>query len=572
MAGIAALVKTEFPTFTPDPRQETIATSDNIDDDANPTRVGLLGRGRVNAFRAVTETDNPSIRLTDFSFTTSSGSPDITSGETVQLAATFTNYLADASNVTLELYTTDGNFVTFTTESVNVGSLASGAGTTATFEFEMANNTPNNRTLLFFTRVIAGGITDEADVFRLPANETAVASHTTGRPGESPAPLQVSITNEGNIGYLGFQGESSGLGFRTNGRDVLFEGGLLVATGPGNVSDCVRGVASDSTDQNEDFVLKDGTTLEIIKPGLLTAEQGKVELVDTPASAPIGLSILQESFVDTAPGNEDFIILRYVISNTTLNTITNLYAGLFFDWDVDAVDPLMDLTGFDDDRQFGYVRDASVFVGTRLLTTNASLSYYAIDNPADIYRDETGQGFTEQEKWEWLSGGVQRKTVGATDASQLTGAGPFTIDPGSSIEVAFAVVAGRGLADLQLNADNALTLWENALSMPVGIDDPVPAPGDFALRPVYPHPTLLPARFEFEVGAPSEVTLTVYDVLGRKVQTLVDGRKGAGVHTIVWDGTDEAGRRVASGLYFARWTARSAATTVTQSQQVVVVR
>ena len=210
-------------------------------------------------------------------------------------------------------------------------------------------------------------------------------------------------------------------------------------------------------------------------------------------------------------------------------------------------------------------------MGTRLLTTNASLSYRAIDNPVDIYRGESG-GFTEQEKWEWLSGGVQRKTVGATDASQLTGAGPFTIDPGSSVEVAFAVVAGRGLADLQLNADNALALWENTLSMPVGIDDPVPALGDFALRPVYPHPTLLPARFEFEVGAPSEVTLTVYDVLGRKVQTLVDGHKGTGVHTIVWDGTDQAGRRVASGLYLARWTARSAATSVTQSQQVVVVR
>ena len=570
VAGIAALVQTLNPGFTPDQvREQVRVTSDNIDD-ANPIRIGLLGHGRVNASRAVTETDNPAIRLTDYSISTSSGSPDITSGETVEVTATFTNYLADAANVTLEL-DTDDSFVDITTASVNVGAMASGASTTVTFVFDVALNTPNNRTLLFFTRVLTGSDTDEADVLRLPANQTAVASHTTGQPGMAP-PLQVSITNEGNIGYLGFQGQTAGLGFVTSGRDVLFEGGLLVATGPNMVSDCVRGVASDPTDQNEDFVLKDGTTLEIIKPGPLTAEQGRVEIVDTPANTPIGLSILQESFVDTAPGHEDFIILRYLISNETQNTITNLYAGLFFDWDVNAVDPLTDVAGFDDQRQFGYVRDASLFIGTRLLSTNASLSYYAVDNPADIYRDETGQGFTEQEKWDWLSGGIQRTTLSPTDVSQITGAGPYTIDPGSSIEVAFALVAGNGLADLQLNADNALTLWETTLSTPVSIDDPVPSPGDFALRPVYPHPALLPARFEYEVGAPSEVTLTVYDVLGRKVQTLVDGRKNTGIHTIDWDGTDEAGRQVASGLYVARWTARSGATTVSQSQQVVVVR
>ena len=570
VAGIAALVKTLNPGFTPHQVREQIrVTSDAIDGANFPQFNGLLGRGRVNAFRAVTETDNPAIRLTDLSFTTGSGSPDITSSETVTVAATFTNYLADASGVTLELGT-DDSFITINTASATVGTLASGASTTVNFEFELANNTPNNRTLIFYTRVITSAFTDEPDVFRLPANQTAVAGHSTGRPGQAPA-LQVSITNEGNIGYLGFQGQSSGLGFRTNGRDVLFEGGLIVATGPNTVSDCVRGT-DQSMDQNTDFVLKDGATLEIIKPGILTSEEGRVEIVDTQADTPIGLSILQESFVDTAPGNEDFLILRYLISNTTQSTITNLYAGLFFDWDVDAVNPLEDVLGFDEDRQFGYVRDASVFVGTRLLTTNAALSYYAIDNPADIYRDETGQGFTEREKWDWLSGGVQRKTLPPTDASQLTGAGPFSIDPGSAVEVAFAIVAGRGLADLQLNADNALTLWETTLSMPVSIDDPAPGPGGFFLRPVYPHPTLLPARFEFEVGAPSDVTLTIYDVLGRKVQTLVDGRKGAGAHTIVWDGADDAGRRVASGLYLARWTARSGSTTVAQSRQVVVVR
>ena len=50
----------------------------------------------------------------------------------------------------------------------------------------------------------------------------------------------------------------------------------------------------------------------------------------------------------------------------------------------------------------------------------------------------------------------------------------------------------------------------------------------------------------------TRVTLRVYDVQGRMVRTLVDRNEAAGPHTVVWNGTDESGRRVSSGTYFAR--------------------
>ncbi len=53
-------------------------------------------------------------------------------------------------------------------------------------------------------------------------------------------------------------------------------------------------------------------------------------------------------------------------------------------------------------------------------------------------------------------------------------------------------------------------------------------------------------------GSPTDVTLAVYDISGRRVATLVDGRVGPGEHKVVWDGTDASGRAVASGVYFAR--------------------
>jgi len=48
------------------------------------------------------------------------------------------------------------------------------------------------------------------------------------------------------------------------------------------------------------------------------------------------------------------------------------------------------------------------------------------------------------------------------------------------------------------------------------------------------------------------VKLRIYDVNGRLVRKLVDGTLAAGPHVAVWNGTDDAGRGVASGHYYAR--------------------
>jgi flagellar hook assembly protein FlgD len=45
------------------------------------------------------------------------------------------------------------------------------------------------------------------------------------------------------------------------------------------------------------------------------------------------------------------------------------------------------------------------------------------------------------------------------------------------------------------------------------------------------------------------VLLTIYDVTGRKVQTLVNEKLSPGVHNIIWDGKDVNGRKVAAGVY-----------------------
>jgi len=68
----------------------------------------------------------------------------------------------------------------------------------------------------------------------------------------------------------------------------------------------------------------------------------------------------------------------------------------------------------------------------------------------------------------------------------------------------------------------------------------------------YPNPFNPSTRISYYLPKPLPVTLTVYDVRGTRVRTLVDRPVGVGHHSLVWDGTDSGGNRVGSGVYFYR--------------------
>ena len=69
----------------------------------------------------------------------------------------------------------------------------------------------------------------------------------------------------------------------------------------------------------------------------------------------------------------------------------------------------------------------------------------------------------------------------------------------------------------------------------------------------YPNPFNPTTAISYTVPAPgAEVRLTIYDLAGREVRTLVAGAEQGGEHVAVWHGRDDAGRVVGSGVYFYR--------------------
>ena len=76
--------------------------------------------------------------------------------------------------------------------------------------------------------------------------------------------------------------------------------------------------------------------------------------------------------------------------------------------------------------------------------------------------------------------------------------------------------------------------------------------GRFALGPVRPFPARESATVSYTMAAAEAVHLEVLDARGRRVRLLVDGERGAGPHSVTWDGLDARGIPVGSGLYFVR--------------------
>jgi hypothetical protein len=74
----------------------------------------------------------------------------------------------------------------------------------------------------------------------------------------------------------------------------------------------------------------------------------------------------------------------------------------------------------------------------------------------------------------------------------------------------------------------------------------------FGLGPIAPNPFVEGTSVKFSMAKSASVTLSIYNVHGQLVKTLVDGEVGAGQQQVVWDGSDMSGQKAARGVYFCR--------------------
>jgi hypothetical protein len=152
-------------------------------------------------------------------------------------------------------------------------------------------------------------------------------------------------------------------------------------------------------------------------------------------------------------------------------------------------------------------------------------------------------------------GGVVRHPVSGIEAIDFAG-DTLRVVPreGSSFSVPLAEIA---------------RVWFDEEGGPVGAPGIVRESIDLLrLLPSRPNPASFSATIPFELPSGGPVHLAVFDVRGALVRTLVDGPRGPGAQAAVWDGRDDAGGRVASGMYFCRLRAAG----VEESRRIVWLR
>lgn len=114
--------------------------------------------------------------------------------------------------------------------------------------------------------------------------------------------------------------------------------------------------------------------------------------------------------------------------------------------------------------------------------------------------------------------------------------------------------------------DDALEMFFPAV--PTSVEPSKSVPDEFQLNQNFPNPFNSETRIVFHLEKACDVTMTIYNTLGQKVRTLIEATQPAGDKCVLWDGQDDSGRAVSSGLYLYRLKAENHI----QSKKMMVLR
>ncbi len=457
IAGAAALIRSMNPTFTAEQTAQQIKVSadNHYGLNGGNALAGRLGSGRLNIFNGVTYR-LPGLRRRNIQIV--DGNDDyFTGGDTLSISGNFVNLLFPSTSgckITLSL-----NNVLSTTQIVPgfneamVGVLGTNQvfnNAAQPFKLLLRPNIGRNATVnLRFTYTDSNGYND-FQVVSIKVNTTFL--------NISKNNISTTITSNGRMAYNG-DGATEGIGFQFKGTQTAFEIGLMAGTSATKLPNSVR---SEGTVYHNHFnpVLfqKEVIPATVANFDYLTSYNEN----NIGAASRNGVRIIQNTHAYTTPGDSDYVIAEFGVINTSAIPINNYFIGYFADFDISA-NGQQDKAGWVADKKMGYVYNSNPgghYAGIRMLGS-AEPNYYAIENDATnnpfigVY-----DGYTDQEKYETMSSGVFRQDAGTgnplgKDVSITLAAGPYSIMPGDTVWVAFALLGGNDLDQISRGGDSA---------------------------------------------------------------------------------------------------------------------
>jgi len=507
VAGAAALLRSHFPEYTALQIAAQLKVSTDIIDTLpqNLPYQGLLGTGRLNLYKALTEDHHPYIMLSQFEHP-SEYYQLYNPGETFALGALFKNLLATASNITAVI-STNSNQIEILSDQAVLGTIN---------HMESANNFNNpfilkinqgippshevNFTISFFTQ--EGAFAGRQN-FSMTFNQDYLNVHAPQ--------IQTTINSKGNIGY-NYPNYNQGVGFiyrnANQNRTLIKCAGFVAGISTAKVVDNIWGPVEDSFSNRfyphenariSDNPLKGDTQISGVFSDTL-AEASKV-----------GLRVHYDIHTFSQSPADKFMILEYYIVNTSGVNLPGFYAGFFADWTLQDI--RNHRAAFDPDHKLGYAFSANGgnYTGIQLLS-HENLSHYAFDNQGFGGSIRINNGFTSFDKYTAMRS--NRNSAGFfdkdNDISTLISTGPFIIKPDDTLHIAFALLAGDHINDLQSSAQLAALIYNGdaPLSATELLQD------NFKLN-VFPAPALERMNVSYTITASGPVEIRIYDMKAR---------------------------------------------------------
>ena len=456
VAGIASLVKSHYPEFTGQQVMEVIRVTANNDIYNISGNINLsLGKGRADAYEALTQTP-PAIRADNITVTNLEGNV-AQAGDTANVVVEFKNYLWPSTpNLEVNL-STNNDDVTIIQDQVSLGVINTGqvvSNASIPFQMIIKEDIDENSNILL-NLLFEDTNYDDYQFYELLVNPTYINLEENF--------IATTITNNGRIGYQDNEREE-GIGFLYDQFNILFEMGLILGSDTNKLANTVRNEIAFEAD--DDF--KQLKNISFNKPGSISSAEITGGFSDSLAGEKaLGLSIDYRAMAWDDERWSNFVIIEYDIKNNSENTINNFHLGLFADWDI-SENGQSDKAGWFDLHKTGIIYSSSesdrIASGIQLLTGEPN--YFAIDNDEDIEDNPFGiyDGYSIAEKWRSISGGIQRENAGMSsdegnDVSHTVAGGPFAINSGESIKIAFALHADNSLEGVQGSAIAADSLY-----------------------------------------------------------------------------------------------------------------
>lgn len=455
VSGVAGLVRSRYPNLSALQVAELIrVTADVIDTiPENAAYKELLGKGRVNMFKALTMTNSPAVRI-DSAYSTGDNDIFAFTGDTAEINIRFKNYLSATSNLTIEL-SSDNPLVEITQDQFAAGFIDSlTTKFTGTTPFKIYIHPGMAMDTVIELRI---AYTDpvknysDYEYFKVKVNPSYVTLYNDY--------MKTTITSNGRVGFQDIY-STVGHGYKINGTEnsVLYEGGLMIAHSPSRQSDCVRGFPAGIS--NLDFVQTQNPTF-VDDSYSYKHVQSSFKDTSVYSVNPMRVKVIQDAYTINTLDFKNTTILHYQIINQSNVNYDSIYVGQFLDWDIQ--DYSRNRTDYDYTQQMGYaynILSGGLYAGIVALTKNPNVNYYAMDNSfVGGNNIDPNDGFSLNEKFKTISSGIGRSQAGTAstgnDVSMVYSVRINDFKKGDTIHVAFALVAGNNLNQIKNYAQKA---------------------------------------------------------------------------------------------------------------------